>query len=321
MKNVFFKLIITTFSIIGLFFYFEAKADNTDNLGKNLSGRILLQVQQNGEAWYVNPEDTKKYFLSRPADGLILMKKFGIGITNQNLEKIPLGLIENNDIDDNDNDGLDYNLEIALGTNPQKSDSDNDSFNDKTEILGGYNPNGVGKINIDLNFAQKYAGKIFLQIEKNGEAWYVNPSDNKKYFLGRPIIFFNLLKRLGLGITNDDLKKIATGQLVDVINPPIESETEIIYAAADAIRANDAEKFKSFFTKENHTLVEYIMSIFDDEQRLTLGNILSGSKLTNATEEEKIYSNEIYFSLGSYKVPIKYYVKKQADGTWKMTNL
>jgi hypothetical protein len=41
-----------------------------------------------------------------------------------------------------------------------------------------------------------------LQVEKNGEAWYINPNDLKRYFLGRPTDAFNIMRTLGLGISN-----------------------------------------------------------------------------------------------------------------------
>jgi hypothetical protein len=33
-----------------------------DNLADQLSGRILLQVEEHGEAWYVNPETKYRHF-------------------------------------------------------------------------------------------------------------------------------------------------------------------------------------------------------------------------------------------------------------------
>lgn len=61
--------------------------------------------------------------------------------------------------------------------------------------------------------AQRVAGKILLQVEDVGQAWYVNPVDNLRYYLGRPADAFAIMQNLGLGITNSDLAmiKIATG--------------------------------------------------------------------------------------------------------------
>lgn len=51
-------------------------------------------------------------------------------------------------------------------------------------------------------------GRILLQVEERGEAWYVYPADNERYFMGRPADAFDLMKKLGLGISNDDFKNL-----------------------------------------------------------------------------------------------------------------
>lgn len=183
-----------------------------NNFAKKLSGKILLQVEKNGEAWYVNHSDNKKYYLGRPADAFSIMKNLGIGITNNNLAKIQIAdmnLLSH----DSDNDGLSDMVEDAIGTNKNNNDSDGDGYSDKDEILRGYNPNGDGKI-VNDNFASKQKGKILLQVESHGEAWYINPNDGKRYFLGRPADAFNVMRNLGLGITNDDIGKIEVGEIV-----------------------------------------------------------------------------------------------------------
>lgn len=57
---------------------------------KNLSGRILLRVEANGEAYYVSPTDLKMYFLGRPADAFNIMREKGLGITNEDLNAVPV---------------------------------------------------------------------------------------------------------------------------------------------------------------------------------------------------------------------------------------
>src|SRR3989338_4728258 len=48
-------------------------------------------------------------------------------------------------------------------------------------------------------------GKILLRVQHKGEAWYINPDNGQRYFLGRPQDAFNLMRALGLGISDDDL--------------------------------------------------------------------------------------------------------------------
>lgn len=56
--------------------------------------------------------------------------------------------------------------------------------------------------------AEKLKGKILLQVESHGEAWYVNVNNGLKYYLGRPADAFNIMRKLGLGISNADFEKI-----------------------------------------------------------------------------------------------------------------
>jgi hypothetical protein len=61
-----------------------------DSLASRMSGKILLQVEENGEAWYVSPDNSQRYFLGRPEDAFQIMRKLGLGISNSNLEQIPV---------------------------------------------------------------------------------------------------------------------------------------------------------------------------------------------------------------------------------------
>lgn len=296
-----------------------------EDLASKLSGKILLQVEENGEAWYIEPEKNEKYFLNRPADAFDIMRKFGVGITNTDLAKIQIGLIDNDNID-TDNDGLSNDLEIAIGTNSEVADSDNDGYTDKEEILSGYNPMSTNETLTNYSFYEEQKGKILLQVEKNGEAWYVNPENSKRYFLGRPVDAFNIMKNLGLGISNENLFKIPSGYVYKepIIIPEPEITTfsdpaKAIENAAEAIRKNNIKLALSSFTENMYTLVEYTMNFLNSEQRLMLGNILSDTHLTESTENKKTYSTEIYFN--GEKHTINFNVEKQEDDNWLLTNL
>lgn len=133
---------------------------NDTNLYRRLKGKIILRVKTRGEAYYVSPASETVYYLGSPSDTFHAMKNLGIGISNRDLFKIPLGDIRK-----------------------------------------------VGK-NISKKIVSKYLGKIYLQVEAHGEAWYVNPADGKRYFLGRPFDSYNILKRLGLGISETDFSRL-----------------------------------------------------------------------------------------------------------------
>ncbi|HMB65466.1 MAG TPA: FISUMP domain-containing protein [Patescibacteria group bacterium] len=204
-QKLFFGLILFLLAFFTLFSFNKAQAQE---LEEELSGRILLQVEENGEAWYVNPEDKKRYFMGRPQDAFELMRELGAGIDTAKLDQIPVGILNELSGEDMDKDGLVDNLEKALGTSIGNKDSDGDGYNDKKEIQQGYDPNGPGELELNEEFARSKAGNIFLQVEQNGEAWYINPQDQRRYFLGRPSDAFAIMRRLGLGITNSDLFQI-----------------------------------------------------------------------------------------------------------------
>src|SRR3989339_2171076 len=147
------KIIITTIILANLIPF----SGNAANLSDKLSGRILLDVERHGEAWYVYPKDKKRYYLGRPADAFKVMRELGLGISEANFQK------------------------IAQAGMPVKGDT---------------------------ALARALAGTIVLQVERNGEAWYINPLDLKKYFLGRPEDAFKVMRELGLGITREDLARI-----------------------------------------------------------------------------------------------------------------
>lgn len=53
------------------------------------SGYILLQVEQHGEAWYMNPQDGLRYYMEDGDVAYQMMRKLSLGITDADLEKIP----------------------------------------------------------------------------------------------------------------------------------------------------------------------------------------------------------------------------------------
>ncbi len=183
-----------------------------NNLTNRLKGYILLQTEANGEAWYVDPSTSKKYYLKDGNTAYSALRTFGLGITNKDLEKIPIGIEEKFQLTDTDGDGLSDKLEEALGTNENSTDTDGDGFSDYTEVMNNYNPNGPNKLPIDNNLDNRLKGKILLQVESKGEAWYVNPKDGKRYYMKDGGLAYQIMRYLSLGITNNDLRKISVGE-------------------------------------------------------------------------------------------------------------
>ena len=67
---------------------------NAELFPERLSGMILLDVEANGEAYYIYPKDLRKYYLGRPADAFKVMRELGQGISNKGLANIPIGELD-----------------------------------------------------------------------------------------------------------------------------------------------------------------------------------------------------------------------------------
>jgi len=127
----------------------------------NLNGYILLQVESHGEAWYVNPADGKRYYMKDGPTAYEMMRKFGLGITDVDLTKVP--------------------QEKEVNNNP--------------------------------SLVNRLKGKILLQVQQHGEAWYINPKTGYRYYMKDGEAAYNLMRFHSLGITNKDLEKIPEGNL------------------------------------------------------------------------------------------------------------
>jgi hypothetical protein len=155
-----FKFRFLVFSIFALGLLFMASVSFSNAGISDLKGRILLQVEDHGKAWYVDPIGGQRAYLGSQDNALKVVRGFGLGITNKDLARIAL----------------------------------------KSEV------------NPDLTLAKRLAGRILLQVEARGEAWYVNPVDYKKYYLGKPSDMYDVMRTLSLGITNADLSKIIVNE-------------------------------------------------------------------------------------------------------------
>ncbi len=123
-------------------------------LTNSLLGRILLQVESDGESWYLNPIDSSRYFMGRPLDAFNLMRRFALGVNNADMQ------------------------EFLESTAPRR-----------------------------------LSGRIVMNVDDRGKAYYVNPLNLKLYYLGNPDNAFSIMKSFGLGISNLNLRQIKVGEL------------------------------------------------------------------------------------------------------------
>ncbi len=149
MKYIITLLLLTALLPLAVFAADESLADE-------LSGRILLQVESYGRAWYVDPISKERYYLQDGNMAYEIMRNMSLGITNADLAKIPTSK------------GQRGNVKLT----------------------------------------NRLKGRILLQVEKNGEAWYVNPVDGVRYYLQDGESAYELMRNFALGITNANLVKI-----------------------------------------------------------------------------------------------------------------
>ncbi len=205
---------ILLFTILGslgvaLFASFASAA----SLTQRLSGYILLQVEQHGEAWYVDPVTSTRSYMKNGDVAYNALREFGLGIKNSDLNKIPVGVEARfNDID-SDNDGLADKLEEGLKTDPTLADTDGDGISDGQEVLtNNTDPLGQNQLIYDTALISRLKGRILLQIESRGEAWYLNPQDGKRYYMKDGDAAYQIMRYLSLGITNNDLSLIPVNE-------------------------------------------------------------------------------------------------------------
>lgn len=149
MKRLFITLSILSLVLLLVPVQFSQAA----NLADKLKGEILLQVEDKGKAYYVDPTTKQRAFLGYPADAFRIMRELGLGIKHDELQNY-----------------------------------------------------------LDAQFPKRLSGKILLDVESRGEAYYVFPDDLKGYYLGKPADAFKVMREKGLGIKNEDLAEVPVFQ-------------------------------------------------------------------------------------------------------------
>ncbi len=171
-------------------------------------GRFVLQTEQNGEAWYVEPVGQTRVYVRNGSAAYAALKTFGLGIKTSELLKIPIGLDSGFVALDTDSDGLPDVFEEAVGTSLIAADTDGDGYSDFSEVENNYSPVGSGARTIDSELVKRLSGRILLQVESRGEAWYVNPTDGKRYYMNDGDAAYSLMRQKSLGISDSNLALI-----------------------------------------------------------------------------------------------------------------
>lgn len=132
-----------------------------EKLTARLKGRILLQIQEQGQAWYVSVKDGKRYYMSDGQAAFGILRRFGTGIRTADLAAVPM-------------EGMKTAKKNAL--------------------------------------TERLKGKILIDVEHHGEAWYVNPVNGLRYYLKNGEEAYRIMRQLGLGISNALIRTIRVGE-------------------------------------------------------------------------------------------------------------
>jgi hypothetical protein len=183
------------------------------------AGRLLLDVENYGRLWYVDPETKNRFYFQDGASALQISSKLALGINYEDIIKIPVGIFDQlYNLDDSDGDGLPDRLEDAIGSNTRAVDSDNDGHSDREELLSGYLPSSNEKCNIDSDLISRLEGKMLIQVNgpfSHGEIWYVH--NGKRWYGGTSDSMYEIMKAKSLGAKASDIRKINVGGIVSDI--------------------------------------------------------------------------------------------------------
>lgn len=155
-------------------------------------------------------------------------------------------------------------------------------------------------------------GKILLQVEDNGEAWYVHSDSGERYFMGRPIDAFNLMRELGVGITNDALSQITVSSDSAELPPDVPKSWVSTRTFTGSTSKNTevftilGNSFQVDWSHEGDGHFSIVAYSCEGEYLELLTNIIGqASELTTVYERGDVYL-EISAS-GDYEINIKEY--------------
>ncbi|MBU0614363.1 SH3 domain-containing protein [Patescibacteria group bacterium] len=129
----------------------QTQSRNKYQILERTRGYILLQVENHGEAWYVDPTSDNRYYMKDGPTAYEMMRKFGLGISDADLLRLQSG---------------------------------------------------------DTELRERLKGRILLQVQQHGEAYYVHPQTGEAHYMANGEQAYELMRYYSLGITNLDLEEI-----------------------------------------------------------------------------------------------------------------
>lgn len=126
--------------------------------------------------------------------------------------------ILNKSIDTGGNAFLDIFINVSCGKSVNSMEyafTPASSASSPTAITGGdwLESQISAQKTIDNTLISRLRGNILLQTQQHGEAWYLHPVKQKRYYLKDGSTAYEMLRSFGLGISENDFSKIENGDL------------------------------------------------------------------------------------------------------------
>lgn len=122
--------------------------------------------------------------------------------------------------------------------------------------------------------AARLRGMILLQVERNGEAWYVSPVDGARYYMKNGEVAYKMMRSFGLGMNEADYKRLEKG------------DRELIKRLLGRIVLRVNAKGEAYYIHPNGT-VHYLKdgaAAYELMRKLSLG--IKNTDLDEITEKE-----------------------------------
>lgn len=157
--------------------------------------------------------------------------------------------------------------------------------------------------------AERLAREILLQVEEHGEAWYVDPVKCRSIYMADGSAAYEIMRYLGLRITNIDLEKIVAGTWNSGEDGAVESVVEPIEYSFSGFGSDYTEEF------ELGAGVAFVSSTHTNGDSNFISHLLDSSGLiigflTNTIGD---YQGRTMISIDQ---PGEYLIDIDADGDW-----
>lgn len=250
--------------------------------------------------WFSGGKEQTRFSLATPEMAYQAVVQNAIPADRTTLDQFNTGLDQQQFFGrDTDGDGVADMLENALGTARTRADTDYDGYTDYEEINTGHSPFEKSRKRISTPDAalKRWGGKILLDVARNGEAWYIHPTNGKRYFLGSPAAMMEIARRLALPTEMVSISSVPKGilyhqkvaQVIDGDTILLEDGTLVRYIGIDTPELSHTDCYGVEAWDANRRLVEgkEVALTHDTTTRDKEGRVLA-----YVTTDEGLFVNE-----------------------------